>query len=86
MTMPDERYRAVVNTQMFLYELCNPEKTPRVPKSVRQTASWLLRHYPSPSDMKRASHYAPDIFAENIEEVTRLFKQYELSKVKQDEA
>lgn len=86
MTLPDERYRAVVHTQMFLYELCNPEKTPRVPKSVRQTASWLLRHYPSPSDMKQASYYAPDIFAERMEDVTKLFKQYERSKASKDEA
>ena len=80
MTMPDERYRAVIHTQMFLLELLNPQKTPRVPKSVRQTASWLLRHYPSPSDMKRTSHYAPDIFAEKMEDVTKLFKKYEESK------
>lgn len=80
MTLPDERYRAVVHTQMFLYELCNPEKTPRVPKSVRQTASWLLRHYPSPYDMKRAAQDSPDVFAERMEDVTKFFKQYEQSK------
>ena len=86
MTLPDERYRAVIHTQMFLYELCNPQKTPRVPKSVRQTASWLLRHYPSPFDMQLASRGAPDVFAEKMEDVTKFFKQYEQSKVTNNEA
>jgi hypothetical protein len=86
MTLPDERYRAVIHTQMFLYELCNPEKTPRVPKSVRQTASWLLRHYPSPYDMKEAADKIPEIFAENMEEVTRMFKKYEQSKENEDKS
>ena len=85
MTLPDERYRAVVHTQMFLLELCNPQKTPRIPKSVRQTASWLLRHYPNPSDMKRASYHAPDVFAERMEDVTKLFKKYEQSKANKNE-
>lgn len=84
MTLPDERYRAVVNTWMFLHELLNPEKTPRVPKSVRETARWLLRHYPSISDMKRASDAAPDVFAENIEDVRRMMMVYEQSKQDED--
>ena len=51
MTLPDERYRAVMQTRRFLLDLCNSDHTPRVPKLVRQTARDLLRHYPSDWDM-----------------------------------
>ena len=80
MTLPDERYRAVVHTRRFLLDLCNPEHTPRVPKLVRDTARSMLRHYPSDWDMIRAAEGSPDVFAERMEPVTRLFKQYEESK------
>jgi hypothetical protein len=40
----------------------------------------MLRHYPSDWDMKQAADAAPDVFAEQMEAVTRLFKQYEQSK------
>lgn len=80
MTMPDERYRAVFHTQMFLLELCNPEKTPRVPKHIRNTASRLLRHYPGKSDLDAAARACPDVFIENIEDVRRMFMVYEQGK------
>ena len=84
MTLPDERYRAIQNTRMFLLELCNPAKTPRVPKSVRETANWCLRHYPTTFDMKSTANRVPDLFAEHIEDVTRMFIKYEQSKVEKD--
>lgn len=80
MTMPDERYRAVMNTRIFLHELCNPEKTPRVPKHVRETASWLLRHYPSKFDMDMTSEAIPTVFAEQMEDVHRMIAKYEQGK------
>jgi hypothetical protein len=51
MTVPYERTNAVINTEQFLYDLCDSKKTPRVPKSVRQEAHRLLRHYPSQYEM-----------------------------------
>ena len=77
MTLPDERYRAVVQTQRFLLEILT---TPRVPKAIKDRARSCLRHYPSDWDMKRAAEGAPDIFQEQMEAVTRLFKSYEESK------
>ena len=85
MTLPDERYRAVVQTRMFLHELLNPKITPRIPKKIRQQASWCLRHYPSEWEMKRAADGAPDVFQERMEAVTRLIAQYEQSKSKENE-
>jgi hypothetical protein len=77
MTLPDERYRAVVQTQQLLVEILN---TPRVPKAIKDSARYCLRHYPSAWDMKQAAENCPDVFAERMEPVTRLFKQYEENK------
>ena len=80
MTLPDERYRSVVQTRRFLFDLCNPEHTPRIPKLIRDTTRSLLRHYPDNYDMLKATQTSPDIFQERMEPVTKLFKQYEESK------
>ena len=71
MTLPDERYRAVVQTRRFLLDLCNPEHTPRVPKLVRETARAMLRHYPSDYDMQLAAREAPAVFQERMEDLHR---------------
>jgi hypothetical protein len=81
MTLPDERYRAVVQTQRFLLEILT---TPRVPKAVKDNARWCLRHYPNEWDMKRAAENCPEVFAERMEDVNRFFKKYEEGK--KDEA
>lgn len=62
MTLPDERYRAVIQTEKFLKDLCDPSKTPRLPRTIRQQALSLLRHYPGVWDMDRASHCCGDVF------------------------
>ena len=80
MTLPDERYRAVVQTQKFLVEILS---TPRVPKAIKDRARACLRHYPSDWDMNRAAEGAPDVFAKRMEDVTRMFKLYEQKKNEQ---
>ena len=80
MTLPDERYRAVIQTRRFLMDLCNPEHTPRIPKLIREHARAMLRHYPSDWDMDQASRLCPEIFQQRMEAVTRLFLQYEQSR------
>ena len=56
MTIPYERARAVRQTEQFLLELCDPMKTPRVPKRQREMAKFLLRHYPTLSDLKTVEY------------------------------
>jgi len=51
MTLPIERTHAVLNTEKFLLKLCNPKETPGVPKSIREEARGLLRHYPTKYDL-----------------------------------
>lgn len=80
MTLPDERYRSVIQTRRFLLDLCNPQHTPRIPKLIRDHARSMLRHYPSDWDMTQAAEASPHLFAERMEDVTRLFKQYEQNK------
>lgn len=48
MTMPGERTRAVIQTHEFLVEL---SRDTSLPAKVRRDAKFLLRHYPSKSDM-----------------------------------
>jgi len=74
MTLPDERYRAVVQTQKFLIELLN---TPRIPRNIKDGARSMLRHYPSEWDMKQAALAAPEIFSERMEPLYRIIRQYE---------
>lgn len=80
MTLPDERYRAVVQTRRFLLDLCNSEHTPRVPKLIRDTARSMLRHYPTQYDMQIASDQAPEVFQERMEPLYRMVKQYGIDK------
>jgi hypothetical protein len=82
MTLPDERYRAVVQTQRFLLEILT---TPRVPKAIKDQARSCLRHYPSDWDMNRAAEGVPDVFAKRMEDVTRMFKYYEQKKAENDD-
>lgn len=78
--MPDERYRAVLNTEKFLLDLLNPKKTPRVPKEIRQRASSMLRHYPSKYHMDVAATMTPGVFEtpDQIDAVTKMFYDYEV--------
>lgn len=77
MTLPDERYRAVLQTIQFLTDICN---TPRVPKTIKQQARSLLRHYPSAWDMRAAAELAPHVFQKEMEPLYRMVKKYDMEK------
>lgn len=62
MTIPYERTRALIETKQFLQELTDPSATPRVPKTVREAARKLLRHYPSYSDVELAHKALPHLY------------------------
>lgn len=71
MTLPDERYRSIVQARHLLEELCNPQMTPRIAAGIRDRARGALRHYPSDWDMNRAAEAAPQVFAERMEDLHR---------------
>lgn len=82
MTLPDERYRAVLYTRKFLLDLCDPRAIPGIPKDIRERARSCLRHYPDDWNMVEAAKASPHVFQEQMEAVTRLFAQYEQNKNK----
>ena len=69
MTLPDERYRSVLQARRLLEELCSPRLTPRVAAGIRDRARGALRHYPSEYDMKRAAQTSPEVFQERMEDL-----------------
>ena len=71
MTLPDERYRSVLQARRLLEELCDPRLTPRVAAGIRDRARGALRHYPSDYDMNRAAAGAPEVFQERMEDLHR---------------
>ena len=81
MTLPDERYRAVMWAERFLRDLAhNKVNYPRVPQKVRREAYSILRHYPVEYEMKQAAEKAPELFQERMEPLTRMVMQYEQEK------
>ena len=62
--MPNERRWAIENTRIFLSDLMDPKKTPRVPSAVRKEAYRCLKHYPGEYYMEEAQKMAPAIFGE----------------------
>ena len=68
MTMPNERRWAIKNTEIFLRDLMDPKKTPRVPSAIRKEAYRCLKHYPGEYHMGEAAIQAPGIWGEQKEE------------------
>ena len=71
MTLPDERYRSIMQARRLLEELCDPKLTPRVAAGIRDRARGALRHYPGEYDMKKAAQTSPDVFQEKMEDLHR---------------
>ena len=79
MTLPCERYNAIKYTEKFLMDLCDPKKTPRVPKDVRNMARGCLRHYPGNYHLDVMSTKCPEIIdsGNKIDDLTMLLHDYE---------
>jgi hypothetical protein len=82
MTMPNERYNAVIRAEQFLKDLCDPKKTPRVPKEFRKQAYYCLRHYPSKHHMDVAGSVIPHVFEsqDKLDDLSLLLYGYEEKK------
>jgi hypothetical protein len=46
MTLPNEWFISMKKNRQFLFDLLNPNVTPKVPKEVRKRASECLKHFP----------------------------------------
>mgnify|MGYP000437974757 CR=1 FL=1 len=71
MTLPDERYRALLYTEQLLRELCDPLVTPRVPKNIRLRAAGCLRHYPSVHHLDQLAACVPSVLDTELEDTQR---------------
>ncbi len=78
MTLPDERYRAVLAAERFLKDLLDRSKTPRVPAEIRRQASAVLRHYPGGWDMQQAARAAPHVFQEQMDPLHRMVLKHSI--------
>lgn len=61
MSLPDEKYWALIYTRDFLRDLLDPKATPKVPKVVRHEAYYRLKHYPSDYEIELLAERSPDI-------------------------
>ena len=68
-TLPDERYRALKMAESFLQDLLDPQKTPRVPRHIRQQARSVLRHYPGSYYINQLAKRSPDVIARELDDV-----------------
>jgi len=68
MTLPTERFRAMIRTRNFLQDLLDPKKTPRVPRDIRRQAYWCLRHYPWDLYLDRVAEKVPEYFEKELGE------------------
>jgi hypothetical protein len=63
MTMPDERYRAMVEGLKLIEDLLIPQVTPRVPGDIRERARWIMRHHPTQQELTHLALKVPDMLA-----------------------
>ena len=68
-TLPDERYRAMIMAEAFMQDLLDPQKTPRVPKRIRGQARAVLRHYPGAYYINQLAKRSPDVIAAELDDV-----------------
>jgi hypothetical protein len=80
MTLPDERYRAIIQAKQFLERLSFSSEIKRVPLAVRQEARRLLRHYPSEYDLDQIEQYAPHVIQQRMEPLYKMVKQHEMAE------
>jgi hypothetical protein len=83
MTLPDERYRAIMYAKSFCEDLLDPKKTPRVPKEVRRRALGVLRHFPDEYYLSMLADCRPDILerrGEPFDPLYKMVKEFELGK------
>ncbi len=77
MTLPDERWRSLIETRRFLHQLLSPRMTPRVPQAVRDRAHSLLRHWPDDYHLEKMTIDMPFDFTKEMEPLYRMVKQRE---------
>ena len=85
MTLPDERYRAIMYAKSFCEDLLDSRKTPKVPKAIRERARGVLRHFPDEYYLSMLADSRPDIIerkGEAFDPLYKMVKEYSLTRDK----
>ena len=61
MTLPDERYRAMKRVRPFMYLLLDTPLRKLRKDELRLAVRYLLKHYPTNSELERLAELAPDL-------------------------
>lgn len=77
MTLPDERYRAVIQTEKYLIELL---ADPKLSDTIKCKARSLLKHYPTAYEMNKVVELYPQGFQKEMEPVTRMMMSYDIEQ------
>ena len=77
MTLPDERYRALQHTELFLQQLANPKITKRIPREIRREALRCLRHFPTSWDLQQLESAAPHVVQERMDPLYKMVLSHE---------
>jgi hypothetical protein len=83
MTLPDERYRAILYAKSLCEDLLDSRKTPRVSKEVRRRALGVLRHFPEDYYLSMLAEARPDILerrGDPFDPLYKMIKEYDLGK------
>lgn len=83
MTLPDERYRAIMWAKKLLEDIASPNKTKRIPKEIRQRAYSALRHFPDEYFISMLAEARPDILerrGDPYDPLYKMIKEYDLTK------
>lgn len=79
MTLPDERYRAVHAAAELLTDIA-AGKYPRTPKTVRERAAAVLRHYPSRYDLDLLAAAAPHVVQQRMDPLYKMVLSHSLQE------
>ncbi len=52
MSIPREQVRAIRRTWRLLFDMLDPQSTPKVPKPIRDRVRATIKHLPSPSEVR----------------------------------
>jgi hypothetical protein len=83
MTLPDERYRAIMFAKSLCEDLMFANKTPGVPKAIRERARAVLRHFPDEYYLSMLAEARPDIIerrGEPYDPLYKMVKEFDLTK------
>ena len=76
MTLPDERYRSIMQADQLLKDLLDSTKTPRVPRLIRDRARGVLRHWPDTYYIDQLAAQSPEIITPRMEPLHRMVAAY----------